>query len=454
MFKTKIFAAALGLLALMGATVGATAASAQIMGLFYQEVEKDGRVYVFNTSEAFTRFKETAEIGTSVTLIGRAEGGKTLVAENETAADLYFFKHNLPAYERPTPKPPTVPFEVSWKDGKTTFKGKNFEMKLSNRVQLRFTSEDLDTGSATSAPERDSFRIRRAKTKFEGWVYTKDLTYDLQVNWPDTANPLEDVMINYDFTKGKKSFMLKAGQFKVPFGRQELTSSGSQQFVDRATVSTTFARGRDIGIQLWGTPNDGKLDWRVGLFNGNGRTTSRNDNSDLQLNARLQWSPFGDTKYSESDFEGTDKFLFSIAANYEANVREVAAAGSTVAHQNDQTIYGYDVVAKYKGFSFMFEMFERENDRNKGVSDFDDEGYILQAGYFVIPQRFEIAVRLSEFDPNVDRDNNKRTEDGIALNYFFNKHPHKLQLDYRQIEDEARANSDDKEIRIQYQLIF
>jgi phosphate-selective porin OprO and OprP len=450
MIRTRIFAAALCLLAL----IGAAAASAQIMGLYYQEVEKDGRVYVFNTPETYKRFQDTGDMGTAITLIGRAVGGKTLVAENETAADLYNFKHSLPAYERTTPKPPTVPFEVSWKDGKTTFKGKNFDMKLSNRVQIRFTSEDLDSNSATSKPERDSFRIRRAKTKFEGWVYTKDLTYDLQLNWADSANVMEDVTINYDFTAGKKAFMIKAGQFKVPFGRQELTSSGNQQFVDRAVVSNTFARGRDIGVQIWGTPNDAKLDWRVGLFNGNGRSTSRNDNDDLQLNARLQWAPFGDTKYSEGDFDSSDKPLFSIAAEYESNVREIAAAGTTPAHQNDQTIMGYDAVFKFKGFSIYAQLYERENDRSGTLSDFDDSGTILQAGYFFVPQTWEVALRLAEFDPNDDRDNDARTEEGIALSYYFNKHPHKLQMDYRQIEDEARANSDDAEIRIQYQLIF
>ena len=31
--------------------------------------------------------------------------GQTVVAENETAADLYFFKHGLDGYDRPTPKP-------------------------------------------------------------------------------------------------------------------------------------------------------------------------------------------------------------------------------------------------------------------------------------------------------------------------------------------------------------
>lgn len=449
MFKKRILAAALCLLALQGAV----AASAQVMGLFYQEVEKDGRVYVFNTSEGLARFAGTGELGTSVTLIGRGEGGKTLVAENEVAADLYFFKHNLPAYERPTPKPAVIPFDISWKDGKTTVKAKGFEMKIGTRIQLRYTSEDLDTNSPTGGPERDSFRVRRAETKLEGWAYTTDLTYEAELNWADTTNSLQDLNINYDFTKGKKAFMFKAGQFRVPFGREELTSSGSQQFVERTNVSAAFARGRDIGVQIWGTPHEGRLDWRVGVFNGNGRNATRNDNDDLQLNARLQWSPFGDTKLSMSDFESSDKPLLSVAVDYESNVREIAAAGSTAAHQNEQTIMGYDAMFKFKGFSLFGEVFQRENDRSI-LSDFDDEGYTLQAGYFIIPQKFEVALRVSELDPNTDRDNDARSEDAVAVNYFFNKHAHKLQFDYRQLEDEARANSDDKEIRLQYQISF
>jgi phosphate-selective porin OprO and OprP len=448
--RKKIVIAGLCALALL---VGAAALPAQIMGLYYQEVEKDGRVYVFNTPERYKGFMASGEIGTSVTLIGKAEGGKTLVAENETAADLYLFKHNLPGYERDTPPPPKPPFNVSWKDGKTSISSKSASLGISNRVQVRFTSEDLDANSATSKPERDSFRLRRMKTKFDGWVYDKNLTYEMQVNFADSSNVLEDANVNWDFTGGKKAVMIKAGQFKVPFGRQELTSSGSQQFVDRSTVSNTFARGRDIGVQLWGTPNGGTIDWRVGLFNGNGRTTSRNDNDELQLNARLQWAPFGDPKYSESDFEGADKFLFAIAANLEENTREIAATATAVAHQNEQSIVGIDAVAKYKGFSLFVERFDRENDRTMGFSDFDDEGTVIQAGYFVIPKKFEIALRLAEFDPNSDGADNERTEEGVAFNYFWNKHNHKLQADYRQLEDKAR-NAKDKEIRLQYQLIF
>lgn len=441
-----------GLLALVLALSAVSAATAQVTGLYYQEVEKDGRIYVFNTPERYQSFQQTGDMGIAVTLLGRGPNGETLVAENETAMDLYLFKHNLPGYERPTPKPATPAFTVGWKDGKTTITTRQAELVISNRLQVRMTDEDREVEPAGD-PNRTSFTIRRMRTKFDGWVYTKDLTYELQFDTAQQTNLLQDANVNYDFTKGKKLVMLKAGQYKVPFGRQQLTSSGSQEFVDRSLVSDTYARGRDIGLQLWGTPNNSKIDWRVGIFNGNGRTVTRNDNDDLQLNARLTWQPFGDVKYSEGDFDSTDKPLFAIAAQYESNEFPIAAAGTTPAHAADRTIVGGDVVFKFKGLFLFGELFQREQDRSNNLSDFDDEGFNVQAGYFIIPQKFEVALRIGELDPNSDIDDNEREESGLALGYFFNKHNNKLQADYREIEDKAR-NVTDKEIRVQYQIIF
>jgi len=433
---------------LLAVAFAASAVQAQVTGLYYKEVAKEGRIYVFNTPERQKLWEESGDMGVSITLPGAGPNGETVVVENETAADLYFFKHDLPGYERPTPKPATPAFNVGWKDGKTTIEHKLGTLGLSNRLQVRFTQEMPEVGDDVG-----SFRIRRMKTKFDGWVYDKDLTYELQLNWPDTANPLEDANINYDFTQGKKAFQLKAGQYKVPFGRQELTSSGSQEFVDRSIVSAEFARGRDIGVQAWGTPLGGKLDWRVGIFNGAGRTVQRNDNDKYQTNARLTWQPFGDVKYSEGDFDSTDKPLFAIAGQYESNERPIAAAGTTPAHTADREIVGGDVVFKYKGFFLFAEVFDASTNRSGAVSDFDSDGFHAQAGYFIVPQKLEVALRLAELDPNSDRDDDEREETGLALGYFFNKHSHKLQADYRQVENQANNQTND-EFRLQYQLIF
>ncbi len=438
--RRNLFRAAVLALVVASATV---AASAQVTGLFYKEVAKDGRIYVFNTPETLKMWEESNDMGKSITLIGRGENGETVVAENETAADLYFFRHNLDGYDRPTPKPEKPAFTVGWKDGKTSIESKSAKLVISNRIQYRFTEEMPEVGD-----NRGSFRIRRAKTKFEGWVYNKNLTYELQLNWADTANSLEEAHTNYDFTDGKKGFQLKVGQFKVPFGRQELTSSGSQQFVDRSLASGEFAKGRDIGLQAWGEGAGGTVDWRVGIFNGNGRTVSRNDNDKYQYDARVTWSPLGDVKYSEGDFESSAKPLFAIAGQYESNDRQ----GATSSDDIDRKVVGGDVVFKYRGFSAYAEVFQASNSPEV-ARDFDSSGLIAQVGYFVIPKKVELAVRLSEIDPNTDISNNERTETGVAFGYFFNKHAHKLQADFREIENKATKVTD-KEFRLQYQIIF
>src|SRR5436305_5453006 len=105
MRRTPLFVA--GLVALV-ALLAASVAMAQVTGLYYKEVEKDGRVYVFNTPERFQSWSQSGDMGTAVTLPGRGPNGETIVGENETAIDLYLFKHNLDAYDRPTPKAKTA----------------------------------------------------------------------------------------------------------------------------------------------------------------------------------------------------------------------------------------------------------------------------------------------------------------------------------------------------------
>ncbi len=435
--RTLAMAAALGLAVLLAGPAGA-----QVGSLYYKEIQKDGRYYVFNTPERFATFTASGDMGTSITLVGRGPNGETVVAENETALDLFLFKNSLPAYERPTPKPVKPDFTIGWKDGKTTLDTKNAQLVLSNRMQVRFTQTDPDIGKG-----KGSFRIQRMRTKIEGWAYTKNLTYELQVDWTE-APALRDARITYDFTGGTKAFMLTAGQFKVPFGRQELTSSGSQEFVDRSIASAEFSKGRDIGLQMHGLLAGGKLDWRLGAFNGAGRNQASNDNDKYQYNARLTWQPFGDAKYSESDFDSTDKPLFALAAGYESNDKH----GATTGNDNNRSIVAGDAVFKYKGLFAFAEYFAADNDPETGAS-FKSNGLTTQVGYFIVPKKFEVAGRYAVVDPTDLAKNDKRIETGIVLGFFPNKHNNKIQADFRQIENEAKKTKD-KEFRLQYQIIF
>ena len=430
-------------------------ASAQ--GSFYVEEKKEDRIYVFNNMKSYQMWKEGGELGVSITRVGAGPNGETLVFDSNEAIHLYNFKHDLPAEVIIVPEEKKPIMKVTWKDGKTTIDTDLAQVNISNRIQVRFTESEV-LGTILPGGENDesigSFRIRRAKTKFDGWFYDKDLTFEMQLNWADIANVLEDANLNFDVTNGSKLFMIKAGQYKVPFGRQQLTSSGNQQFVDRSAVSDLFARGRDIGVQLWGNPFQGKIDWRIGIFNGNGRSITFNGDGEYQFDARVTFQPFGDVKYSESDFESTDKPLFAVAGQYESFRQSVAAVGTTTPAVNrDHDTFGFDAVFKYKGLFLFYDHYFRTTNDNIALTEFDVNGFNFQGGYFIYKRIVEIAGRYERIDPNEDRDDDFLKEWGIAVNYFYNKHNLKVQGDYRNLKNEARDTEFD-EFRVQLQFIF
>jgi hypothetical protein len=353
------------------------AASALAQGMYYKEITKDGRIYVFNIAANAERFEKSGEAGIGITKPGVGPNGETVVGDNERALQLYFFKHGI---SEPVAEPVQPVQTIVWRDGKTRITTDAAYLEISSRIQVRFNYDDPNENLTLPVPgglgpgdPRASFRIRRAKFKLEGWMIRPWLTYETQLNYAAivsnnaaAANPgvlLEDAMFDIDLSKGRGTFRVHVGQFKVPYGAQQMTSSGNQMFVDRAGVSDNFLRGRDTGVALWGATTNNKIEWRFGMFNGNGLTRTFNDNDKFQYNARIMWQPNGSqvlnqrawvtgALYSESDFESTTAPIYAVAFNYENVNNYNATAGNTGAN-NDQKWNAYilDGIYKFKGFS-------------------------------------------------------------------------------------------------------
>jgi hypothetical protein len=442
----------------------ATFAHAQ--GFFYKEIHRDGRVYVFNIAANADRFERTGEIVGGITKAGAAVNGETLVGDNERALQLYFFKHGMSVA---VPEAPAA--SVVWRDGKTRITTEAAYLEIGSRIQVRYTHEDPDdssrlAGTGEPGDSRGSFRIRRAKFKLEGWMLRRWLSYEVQTNWPaaGSSNPgtlLEDAAFDIDVTKGRGLFRAHVGQFKVPFGAQDLTSSGSQQFVDRALVSNVFFRGRDIGAALWGATPDNRIEWRVGMFNGNGPTRTANDNASFQYNARVMWQPNGSQPlngrpwvtgalYSEADFESTTTPIYAVAVNWEHQ----NTFGTTSGNDQRWHAVSFDGIFKFKGISVngMYTFAGREEESG---GRFDARGGFIQGGKLFAGRRYEVAFRYGAFDPDDRIGRDVTREARGALNYYFARHGLKWQTDAGRIEVSTPAGRSRLfELRSQLQFVF
>jgi hypothetical protein len=87
------------------------AASSWAQGMFYQEIEKNGRIYVFANGQRYEAFEKSggSEIGVAITRLGFGPKGETVVFDSEDAINLYNFKHDKPGEVFPKPKPPAPP---------------------------------------------------------------------------------------------------------------------------------------------------------------------------------------------------------------------------------------------------------------------------------------------------------------------------------------------------------
>jgi len=221
--------------------------------------------------------------------------------------------------EPPPPPPPTAGYDKGFFIKSDTDKGV-FELKIKARVQTLATFDSTD--SADQRTNLAQFQIRRARLTFEGVAYTPKLKYKFQSDFGRGFLTLKDAFI--DGEVGDKVW-IRAGQWKRPFSRQQINTSGQLELVDRAITDDEFALGgRDIGVAIHnGYESSPDSEWAVGVFNGTGEKATFSGTADPTTgavsgggfsNVPKQFLPvlvgrFGVNRnglkgYSEADLEG------------------------------------------------------------------------------------------------------------------------------------------------------
>ncbi len=364
-----------------------------------------------------------------------------------------------------------------------------FQLNFGGRMQFRYTFTDFQL--STKQSDISQWDAKRIRLIAQGNAYTKDLTYKLEIDpralaSSTTAKGLVETYLNYRFID---EVQLKVGQMKTPFARQELTSDGALQFVDRSIVVDAFKPTYDIGAMLNGNIAKGLAYYYAGVYGGAGQSTTRNTNDNLFV-ARVMVNPLGDLPYSEADLDTTAKPLVSIGANYFRNtvnksttagtasldvtIPNYAATASATspgsggwlgrgfnkagfsAASDKLTVdsYGGDLAFKWMGFSLQGEYLLGQAEAKSNGHLLRAQGFYTQAGYTVIPKKLEVAFRYSYLDPDRDVANNLVTETIGGVSYYFSKHNLKLQGDVADIHDQGKGFIDDMQYRVQAQIIF
>ena len=428
----RIAAAALALawLAPVGAIAVGQKAEAQVASLFYKEVVKDGRIYVFNSTARFKSFQSTGDMGTAVTMIGQGPSGETIVAENETALDLYNFKHDRPAYDRPAPKPAAAPLPTSLRIGDSG------ELKFGLLLQGWYVTDDSPAATGSSwlgnTTGYNTFRLRRAEIKLNGKI-TPDWGFEVMFDPAKSQNVsgsadtdskiLQDLAVVYTGLKGHE-FAL--GQKKIILTEEGVRSSSELDFAERAQVTRAFSDRRETGFFYKGEygENFGAM---ASVTNGTIANSTSNTNDTLFAAARFDYKPIHGLLVGASGGTG--------------------AVNGGVSHLG-RSRWGLHV--KYDGNDDLPLGFRAEyvsaTDERAGTTDLKQDGYYATILY-TIEKQFQFAVRYDEINKNKDVDGNKIKTFTAGFHYLIKGKNINLKLDYFSINQEGRVvngNLDEK----------
>lgn len=243
-------------IALAGILLLAGTAHAQVNLLWYKEVAKDGRIYVFNDPNEFKAWEGSGELGKSITKIGYGPNGETMVFDNENALDLYNFKHGKDAEVRKytPPKAPVFP-------PPTTLKVADGELKFGLLLQGWYVGDDSAQASGSAYLGNptgvNAFRLRRAEIKLSGKV-TPAWGYEVMIDPAKTQSfaaggddkILQDLGITY---LGLKGHEFTLGQKKIAITEEGLRSSSELDFAERSRITRIIGDQRQAGFFYKGT---------------------------------------------------------------------------------------------------------------------------------------------------------------------------------------------------------
>src|SRR5437773_4408389 len=336
-------------------------------------------------------------------------------------------------------------------------RGSEIKLVLGGFIQANFEDGDVSAfeGRFGQTALKDRFRLRRARINLTG-DFAENFDFKVEGDFENsdglsssrTAFEATDIFVNWhQFPEAQ----IKLGQWKAPFGLEQTTPDTTLYLIERSLPTGAITPERQIGVQLWGKPfasvwPDQKdlLTYYAGIFNGNGRNTTVNDNNNFMYVGRVEstlfksklWGQESSLKLGADVLNSRDDKGTNISQSLNLLVNDDGSLSPFVLPGADErTAWSVDAWLKLGPFDLIGEYLEEYvngrtvNGVPPGFADFTTSGYYITAGYFLIPKKLQAAVQWQDLNPG------QRGNDGIhsitgGLNYYIHGDDLKLMVDY------------------------
>ena len=330
------------------------------------------------------------------------------------------------------------------------------KLVLGGFIQVNFEDSDAFAfqGNFGLSAIKDRFRLRRARVNLTG-DFAEQFDFKVEgdfgqgdgINSNRTAFSGTDIWLNWHQFPGAQ---IKVGQWKAPFGLDQLTADTSLYTIERTLPTGAITPDRQIGAQLWGKPltniwpeQKDLLTYYAGIFNGNGKNTTVNDNNDFMYVGRLESTLFQDV-FGKGSFLKLGGDVLNSRDDKGVNISQsgnllVNADGSlspfTLPGADERTAWSVDAWLKLGPFDLIGEYLqEKVNGRTvngvpPGFADFTTDGFYVTGGYFLIPKKLQAVVQWQDLNPG------QKGDDGLysilgGLNYYIHGDDLKLMVNY------------------------
>jgi phosphate-selective porin OprO/OprP len=331
--------------------------------------------------------------------------------------------------------------------------GKAEALQFGGLMQTQFESGDRGDSRFSDANARAY--LRRARVNLSG-RFIEEFNFRVEMelagslaNTTGFRAQLTDAYLNWN---RYDSANVRAGQFKTPFGYEQLYLDPRLYTVERSLVSDRLTPGRQIGIQLGGEAYYERFNYAVGFFNGTAMNQNFNDNDKFMTTARVSVVPFsGRLLNSQSRWSvGADGFRstdVNIAAatdfGFDSTPGTPAKDGifvgrrSAIGFDSQFELGRFELWSEYLGGTF-------EPADRLPLPRVRANGWYGQASYFVIFDKLQLVARRETFDPNTRVLGNDTRSTILGANWYFKQHDLKLQLDWMRSDVPGLGKRQDK----------